>query len=782
VRFDFLERVVGSYLPIWGHARDGAWLLDDSGVFAMLEVQGVPWDTYALQDIVGRKDRLNHTYKQIASDSIIISVYQTRGPAPETVYPVETFPSAFAASLDAAYRARLFDQMLYENRTFIGVQIRPERYAGEFIGDQIAIRQKPVEHASEERLQRLEDVVALLLAELKPYRPRRLGLRIKGSVVFSEMAEALALAMTGIWRPIGLTTGRLGESLFSEQIVIDREFIKYVLPGRVWYGAMFGMKHYPAWTYPGMYAQLLAASYLSTTCQSFRFVPTNTAQDIMRRKRSRMLLAEDPAEAQADALRVAANGLGSADYVLGDYSFSLLTFAANQKALTDVATAAWADLADSGMVVSREMLGLEAAFFSMVPGNARLRPRPGYITSANFAAMAPLHAYPIGPERGHWGAPIAIFRSRAGTPIRFHLHVDDVGNVLVTGETGSGKSLTTGFLIAMASGRARVIALDHKRGWELLIRSMNGAYAVLGAGQPSFAPLKALEPTPRNLEFLTELLRGCILMGSGPDLTPEEDRRLALGLRTVMSMPAEDRSLEEVRAFLGIDPNGAGARLDKWCWGNELGWVIDAPRDAISIDQCLHGFDTTALLDNPRARGPALLYLFHRIEMELDGKPLLIPADEGWRALLDDTFRPMIEKRLRTIRSFNGAFIFITQGPRDIVDSGIANVMVEQCPTQIHMPNPRATKADYVDGLKRTEAEFEALRRLHKGSGEFLLCQGSESVIAHLPLHGVDEHIAILSGRESTVRLFEAAMREAGNDLDRALSSFHEARVREETL
>ncbi len=159
-------------------------------------------------------------------------------------------------------------------------------------------------------------------------------------------------------------------------------------------------------------------------------------------------------------------------------------------------------------------------------------------------------------------------------------------------------------------------------------------------------------------------------------------------------------------------------------------------------------------------------------------------ADEGWRALLDATLpsRRSIEKRLRTIRSFNGAFIFITQSPRDIIDSGIANALVEQCPTQIHMPNPRATRADYVEGLKRTEAEFDALRRLHKGSGEFLLCQGGESVIAHLPLHGMDEQIAILSGRESTVRLFEAAMREAGNDLDRALQSFHEARMRETTL
>ena len=65
------------------------------------------------------------------------------------------------------------------------------------------------------------------MTELKPYRPRRLALRVQGRVVFSEMAEAMVLAMTGIWRPIGLTTGRLGEAMFSEQIVIDREIIRY---------------------------------------------------------------------------------------------------------------------------------------------------------------------------------------------------------------------------------------------------------------------------------------------------------------------------------------------------------------------------------------------------------------------------------------------------------------------------------------------------------------------------------------------------------------------------
>ena len=115
-------------------------------------------------------------------------------------------------------------------------------------------------------------------------------------------------------------------------------------------------------------------------------------------------------------------------------------------------------------------------------------------------------------------------------------------------------------------------------------------------------------------------------------------------------------SLHLTLVFLGTSPNGAGAALAKWCYGNDLGWVLDAPVDTIDMTGDLNGYDMTGLLENPRARGPAMLTLFHYIELQLDGRPILIPNDEGWRSLLDATFRPMIEKRLRTIRSFGGAF------------------------------------------------------------------------------------------------------------------------------
>ena len=166
----------------------------------------------------------------------------------------------------------------------------------------------------------------------------------------------------------------------------------------------------------------------------------------------------------------------------------------------------------------------------------------------------------------------------------------------------------------------------------------------------------------------------------------------------------------------------------------------------------MNGLDTTALLENARARGPALAYLYHRISLLLDGTPLLIPCDEGWRALIDPTFRGIIEQQLRTIRSRNGAVVFITQSPRDIIDSGIVNILVEQCPSQFHLANPRGTRADYVGGLKLTRGQFEALRGLSGGEGLFLLVRGDKSVVAQLPMRGLDRFIRVLSAREEDLQ------------------------------
>ena len=234
----------------------------------------------------------------------------------------------------------------------------------------------------------------------------------------------------------------------------------------------------------------------------------------MKRKTYRMLTAEDPAELQALALQRAADELGSSDYVFGDYSFTFLVFARSLKALDDIATTAWGNLADSGMVVAREMAGLEAALFSMVPGNARLRPRPGYLSSRNLTAMAPLHAYPTGARRGYWGEPVAIFRTGGGVAYFFHLQVGDVGNAFVCGRTGSGKTTWMAFIVCQSERLgATVILFDKDRCLKILVNALGGIYLELD-NPTGLAPLKALTDSDEDIGFLAALIRGCIMAGN----------------------------------------------------------------------------------------------------------------------------------------------------------------------------------------------------------------------------------------------------------------------------
>jgi type IV secretion system protein VirB4 len=774
--FRYKERSIADYVPLVGHARDDVLLHDDGSVTTIVNLSGIAWQTADLETIVRNQDDYHNALQNVSDDVLSISTYQCRGMADPSLYPKRLLTSPFARSLDRRYQENLYTGALFDNQLFLAITIRPASYVPKFISGQIKKRSKPATSARADRLQRLQDTTSLLEAKLARYYPRRLGLRQVGHVYFSEIAEALVFAMTGIWRPVGLSTGPLKNAMFSERLIFGREAFEIRTPGWSHYACVLGMREYPTMTFPGMFSALLTSSYRCTVFQSFQFLRKASAESIINRKQNYMVGAEDKAFEQLGELAQAGNDLMANKIVLGRHSLCVIAFADTVEDLTPVATKAWRDLADCGAVVARENAALEAAAFSLIPCNDQLCPRPGFVTSRNFTAMAPLHNFPAGPRLGHWGEAIALLRTTALTPYRFHWQVDGVGNTLITGETGSGKSLTAGFLIAMTAGRARIIALDYKRGWELLFRALEGSYAVLGDGEPHLAPLKALDASSKNMTFLGDLIRGCIRQ----ELRGDEDRRLGLALKTVMALPPEHRSLGEIAAFLGSEPNGAGVALQRWCWGNELGWVIDAPANTVDLNGDLQGIDLTAILENERARGPALLTLFHYIEQQLDGRPVLIPNDEGWRALQDEKFRPMIERRLRTIRSYGGAFVFLTQGPGEIKHSDIGAVLVEQCPTQICLPVDRATKADYIDVLKRTEGEWEAFRQLRKGEGRFLICQGSQSVVAELPLHGMDDEIATLSANQESLNALDE-VRDAlghrdGEKADNLLAHVHARR------
>lgn len=784
------------YVPYLGHASPAAVLLDGGGgLLGMLRLAGVAWETADADEVNARHARLNTVLRNVASERLSLSVIVARTHAdPAAVGNADAALPAdagggggggatFGRALAGAYAARLADRSLYENHTFLAVLRRPGGAAAATAAAGSAARwfgrrSAAAPSASAADLRAHEDVVAQLAADLAPYGPVRLGLREgPGGVAFSEVAEALRLALTGERLPVPLVAGHLGAAMYTDRAIVGREAVELRGPGGSSFAAVLSAREYPASTWPGQLDAFLSAPYRGTLVQTFGFLSKPGGHGVLTRKQNQMLGVGDKAASQREALADAADALQSNAFVMGDHHLSLMVLAESLPRLAEAAASARRDLAEAGVVVAREDLALEAAYWAQLPGNARLRARPGVITSRNFAALAPLHGYPAGAARGHWGAPAAVFRASGGTPYRFHLHVGDIGNAAVFGPTGSGKTTFLGFVLAMlAEGNgARVVFFDKDRGAEILARALGGTYLALPSGRPTgLAPLKALTADPADLGFLASWVRGLVSSqaGEGADaagLSPEDERRIEQGLSAVMRLPPEARSLSELRAFLGqSDPAGAGARLERWCAGRALGWAFDGEADLVGIGgdgnaARFLGFDMTAVLDDPAVRGPAMAYLFHRVEALLDGSRVVVAIDEFWKALADPAFRGMVNDKLKTIRKLNGAVVLGTQSPRDALSSPIAHSLVEQCPTKVLMPNPRASAEDYRGGLKLTAPEFRMVREdlaACGGRGGFLLKQGVHSVACDLDLRGMDDFVAVLSGRRSTVALMER-LREA---------------------
>ena len=180
----------------------------------------------------------------------------------------------------------------------------------------------------------------------------------------------------------------------------------------------------------------------------------------------------------------------------------------------------------------------------------------------------------------------------------------------------------------------------------------------------------------------------------------------------------------------------------------------------------------TRVLDTPVTRTPAMMYLFHRVEQQLDGQPTIIVIDEGWKALDDEVFVARLKDWEKTIRKRNGLVGFCTQSAGDALESRIAAAIIEQAATQIFLPNPKARAADYIEGFGLSEHEFGLIRALPDTSRCFLVKQGEQSAVARLDLTGMPGFLRVLAGTEKSVRRLDALRAELGDDPSAWLNRF----------
>ncbi|MGD9540297.1 VirB4 family type IV secretion/conjugal transfer ATPase [Methylocystis sp.] len=771
----------GVHLPYLRHVTRHVISLSTRALITTIRLSGVSFETADAVDLNDLHAKLNLTLRNIADERLALWTHIVRRRASD--YPEGALRSEFARELDQAYRARLVSETLLSNELYLTLVWHPGRDATErasLFFSRLARAQRAGAEVDAFGLKKLDDVTRDLMAALNRYRPRRLGLVERHGVVFSEIGSLLQELVACENLPFPLIQGPIGPALYANRLIFGRETIEIRGPGGSRFAGMLAFKDYPATTRPGLLDGLLAAPFELVLAQSFAFLGKAEAKTVMTRKQNQLLSTNDPAASQIGELDAALDDLESNRFVMGEHHLSLLVLANEPRALLEKMSQARRILADAGAVVAREDLGLEAAFWAQLPGLFKYRARAGAITSRNFAGLSPFHAYPSGKAKGnHWGPAVAALKTASGSPFHFSFHVGDLGNTFICGPSGSGKTAFLTFALAQAEKLdCQLVLFDKDRGAELFIRAIGGSYLTLKSGRPTgCAPLKSFDLTPSNLAFLGALVRKLVSVEGRP-LTVADEQRIDNGLLALRDMPPHERSFSALRVFLGQrDTEGIGARLKRWCKGGALGWLLDADEDAISIDSHAFGFDMTEVLDDPVIRTPLMMVLFRRVEELIDGRRIIIAIDEFWKALDDEAFRDLANDGLKTIRKKNGVMVFGTQSPRDALASPIAHTIVEQCPTQIFFPNARGQAHDYIDGFHLSKMEFRLIREeLSTESRRFLLKQSHDAVVAELDLKGIDDALAVLSGRTSTVELLDRLRAEVGDDPTKWLPPFHHRR------
>jgi type IV secretion system protein VirB4 len=774
------EADAAAVLPYARHATDQVIALDTGALMLCLRLEGASFETADARDLNDWHSKLNGAWRNLASDRLAVWHHLVRREA--AAWPRGGFQSGFARDLDAAYRQRLGRERLFVNELYLTLVLHPGREPAERTQAWVGrlLRASRVDLAEEDAVRRLEDAGRDLVQHLARYAPAPLSLYERGGLTFSEPLEMLRLVLTGRAERVPLIRGHLGGALHTERLIFGREALEIRSAADASFAGLFGIKEYPATTRPGLWDGLLSAPFPFVVSQSFSFLSKAAARAVMERKQNQMLSARDRAASQVAGLDAALDDLMSNRFVMGDHQASVLVYGETPRALADHMSRARALLADSGLVVAREDLGLEAAFWAQMPGNFRLRLRPAAITSRNFAALAPFHTHPAGKATGnHWGDAVALLRTSAGSPFHFNFHVGDLGHTFICGPSGSGKTVVQNFLLAqLERAGAQQVLIDKDRGAEIFVRACGGAYLALKPGEPTgFAPLKALADAPPDRAFLGALVRQLV---SPPDraLTPAEESAIDGAIAALAPMPPAQRSISALRALLGQrDAGGIGARLEPWRRGGPLGWALDGETDALDLEPRLMGFDMTHLFDSPQVRTPVMMYLFHRLQGLVDGRRLVIDIDEFWKALGDEAFRGLVEDGLKTFRKQNAILVFGTQSPADVLRSPIAHTVLEQCATKIYLPNPHASERDYVDGFGLTQREFQLIREeLSAEQHRFLIKQGLNSVVAELDLSGLVDQLDIISGRTETVELLDRMREVHGDDPADWLPPFQKAR------
>ncbi|MCM2294706.1 VirB4 family type IV secretion/conjugal transfer ATPase [Allorhizobium sp. BGMRC 0089] len=779
------DRSIGMHIPFRRHVNHCVVTLENGAIAGTIKLDGLHFQTIDQSRLNSLSEHFNTILKSFGSSKY--SIWSTIIRKKINIENNGKFQNNFCQNLNDKYFDMLQEKNMFTNEIYLTVVVseqkgvlglvdRLNRFSSGRGRSRVINDQDQDVVDLTERLQTMKE-------ELRAYGPHILSIVEREDGFYSEPCEFFnALAMMGVDRKMRLPRMPINEYIGQARLFFSKRTIELssAVEEEKRFGQFLSIKEYPPFTAPGMLNNLLHVGQEFILTQSFSLVDKPMALERITRIQRQISSSDARDSSVEDDVSYARNALLNQESVFGNYHMSLLAITRDYDGLSKTVSELARCLTEANIAWVREDLNCEPSFWAQFPGNHAYIARSAMLSSANIAGLASMHNFPVGNRTGlKWGEPICVFETTSQTPFFFSFHNEGgLGHFLVTGKSGSGKTVALAFLLSQAfrvRPRPKAVFFDKDRGAEVFIRAMGGQYEILNPDfTTGFNPLQ-IKNTNENRVFLTNLFKIMLEVSGGPDAA-EEEQILERAIGAVLNYPKAQRRLSYLQQLVQGQSKGhandLASRLQSWVDGDKA-WVFNSDTDMLNLDEKrILGFDMSKIFKLGAVRGPILMYLFHRLQELLDGDPVMVFMDEGWQLLNDSAFTAFIRDMLNTFRKRNAIVGFGTQSPNDIAASPIGHTLIEQTAVHLHFPNDGANRDAYINDFNLSEKEFYFVQNSVAERRCFLIKSARSSVIARLDLSGMPDYIKVLSGGEKAVLELDRLRAEFGDDPQNWLPHF----------
>ncbi len=702
----------------WGVlVAPGVVLNKDGSFLAAWSYRGPDVESSTPTELRTLSAQLNRALISFASDWMVhVDAIRARS---ASYPPPGAFPDPVTRAIDEERRVQYEDKSQnFETRYVLTLTYMPPRETtskllGWFVegGEARALDWRQQVSLFERRLDDFEDLLS-----------KRLSLDRLSS---ERLLEHLHFCLTGIEQPLQLPD----TPCYLDALLVDQDLVGGFTP-RIGnrHLAPIGLTGFPLHTTPA------ALSFLDRLPATFRFssrwipLDSETASRHIRRfrrkwwqkrrgltdyisdalstesRRRRGFPNRDAVQMARDADRAISEATSqTARY--GYYTPVVLLADSDESALQASVRLVKKQLRNNGFGARLEDVNALEAYLGSLPGVGHANVRRPLLSTRNLAdllpmtsvwAGSPVNPSPLLPP----DSPTLVWASTSGsTPFRLNLHLSDVGHTLVIGPTGSGKSTLLALLQAQwfRYPDAQVFCFDKGLSARPLVLRAGGDHYDIGAEEVdalSFCPLASVAEA-RERVWAAEWLEVLFDL-QGVEVHPGHRAAIQRALELLASIPRPTLTDLEVR----LQDAELREALRPYTLKGNLGSLLDAREDGLR-DGRFQVFEMGHLMEmKEKIVVPLLLYLFHRLEQRLDGRPTLLVIDEAWTFLMHGLFAEKIQSWLKELRKKNAAVVFSTQSLADINRSEKRFVLYESCPTKILLPNSEAA-SDIGAGLYR---------------------------------------------------------------------------------